>query len=101
MHPLMNNTKWDELCSMPYNVPRPLEWRFKDLKTGTISEWSTDWEVLSSLKKKWKDIEWFEIKFHNNKSEIIEDLRKIHVPGTYDDNSVKIFGYSSDFVDYI
>ncbi len=103
MHPLMNNTKWDELWSMPLNVPGPLEWRVKYLKSGIVSAWSTNWEKTVELITSWKDIEWMEIRFHNNKDEIIEDLKKVYVPGAILEESIRIYGYCShcQHIDYL
>ena len=103
MHPLMNNTKWDEIWSLPYNAPGPIFWRVKYLNSDEITPWSDDWHKSESLFHLWKEIEWMEIRFENNKKEIIEDLMKVHVPGYYDDFSAKIIGYSSSFesIDYI
>lgn len=93
----MNNTKWEEIRLAMYNYPSVVMWRTKDVETGYISNWDGEW-FYHFIQGGYNTIEWLEIKVNNSKfkNEILDILRKIHVPGQITDNSIFVFGYSKD-----
>ncbi|KIV73480.1 hypothetical protein SZ39_2005 [Bacillus mycoides] len=100
---LMNNTKWNEIRLAMYNYPLPIQWRTKDIKNSYICDWDSEWYYHFSIDN-YKTIEWLEIKTENEeiKKDIIDLLKKIHVPGEILSNSVKIYGYKkNNSINYI
>ncbi len=100
---LMNNTKWEEIRMAMYDYPHTVRWRTKCVDNGYISNWDAEWYYHFQLGG-YTSIEWLEIKVENShmKSEIVNILKNIHVPGEVLENSIKVFGYKSNgFVDYI
>lgn len=99
--PLMNNTKWDELCNTMHSLPFTIFWRTKDINTGYISDWDSDWFYHFKLENNkvtqdaYKSIEWVEIRTDNGREQIIDVIRKIHLPGEIRDNSIIIYGYNT------
>ena len=103
-HPLMNDTKWEEIRTAMIEFPEPTFWRTKDIETGYISHWDRDW-YYHFRTGGYNPIEWLEIKFENAKikEELVNILRKIHVPGELSENRIRIYGYvkPGTFIDYI
>lgn len=100
---LMNNTKWEEIRLAMYNYPVKTLWRVKNIDNGYLSNWDGEWFCHFKLGG-YNTIEWLEIKVDNVaiKNEVINILRKIHVPGEIFENSIKVYGYKKDgFIDYI
>lgn len=100
---LMNNTKWEEIRLAMYNYPRTAKWRVKSIDSTYISNWDGDWFYHFKLGG-YESIEWLEIESNNDelKNDIINILRKIHVPGEILNNSIKVYGYNKgEFIYYI
>lgn len=100
---LMNNTKWEEIRLAMNEYSVTAKWRVKNIDNRYLSNWDGDW--FHHLKLGGYDtIEWLEIKADNEemKNEVVNILRKIHVPGEVLKNSIKIYGYKKDgSIDYI
>ncbi|MFZ3172455.1 MAG: DUF6678 family protein [Carboxydocellales bacterium] len=102
-HSVMNKTKWEEIRMAMYNFPQTIRWRTKDINNDHISDWDAEWFYHFQLGG-YETIEWLEIEVNNElvKSEILNILRKIHVPGKVEDISIFIFGYqTSSDINYI
>ena len=105
MHPLMNDTKWDELRQAMYGLkeltPR---WRTRDVKTGHLSEWDREW-FYHFRNSGYKFIEWVEIAVDTGeqKAAVLAELVRIHVPGEQAESGYRVFGYvkTGEAVDYI
>lgn len=97
MHPVMNNTKWDEVgAAMSKLEPHP-KWRTRDRHSSHVSEWDADWYYHFRLDG-YDSIEWVEIKptNANQQSQILEILRHIGVPGRVVDTEITVYGYVVD-----
>lgn len=105
MHPLMNDTKWDELRQAMYRLdgltPR---WRTRDVETGHVSEWDREW-FYHFRNGGYKFIEWVEIAVDTaeQRSAVLVELVRIHVPGEPTESGYRVFGYmkTGEEVDYI
>jgi len=100
---LMNNTKWKEKRNAMIGYPRTTKWRTKDIRTGYLSEWDSEWFYHFS-EGGYKTIEYLEIRFENQemKSEILKLLMKVHVPGELKSESIIIYGYKEKgHIDYL
>lgn len=100
---LMNNTKWEEIRVAMHDYPLATLWRVKNIDNGYLSNWDADWFYHFRLDE-YDTIEWLEIKIDNSemKNEVVNILRKIHVPGEVLKSSIKVYGYKKDgFIDYI
>ena len=100
---IMNNTKWEEIRLAMYNYPSPIKWRTKSSVSGYISNWDCEWYYHFRLGG-YETIEWLEINADNDriKDDIVNILRKIHVPGEVLKESIRVYGYKRDgFIGYI
>ncbi|KQZ35135.1 DUF6678 family protein [Duganella sp. Root1480D1] len=95
MHPVMNNTKWDELrlamFELGENSPK---WRTLDAENGHLSEWDGEW-FHHFHAGGYKFIKWVEIAIENPLQEqaVLAQLVKVHVPGTRVEGGFRIYGY--------
>lgn len=102
LHPVMNNTKWEELRLSMYESDNSIKWRVKNID-GDISNWDAEWFYHFKLGG-YETIEWLEIQVddENVKTEVINKLKRIHVPGEIKGNSIFVYGYARDkFLNYI
>jgi hypothetical protein len=105
MHPLMNDTKWDELRRAMYELdelaPR---WRTQDVENGHLSEWDRGWFYHFRIGG-YKSIQWVEIAVDTveQRAAVLAELVRIHVPGERTDSGYRVFGYvkTGEVVDYI
>ena len=105
MHPLMNDTKWDELRRAMYELddlaPR---WRTRDVENGHLSEWDHEW-FHHFRDGGYKFIEWVEIAIDSVEqgTAVLAELIRIHVPGERTKSGYRVFGYvkTGEAVDYI
>ena len=105
MHPVMNNTKWDELRLAMYHLagssPR---WRIRDVESGYESPWDREW-FYHFRQGGYDTIEWVEIAADDPEqlSAIQTALANIRVPGNRTDLGFKVYGYISagTTVDYV
>jgi hypothetical protein len=105
MHPLMNDTKWDELRQAMYGLdgltPR---WRTRDVETGHLSEWDREW-FYHFRNGGYRFIEWVEIAVDTvgQRAAVLAELVRIHVPGEQTESGYRVFGYLKlgEAVDYI
>lgn len=102
----MNNTKWDEIFKVFYmnecdgNIPL-VRWRIKDLKSGFISRWDGTWTHFGCEQKDWKYIDYLQIELTSQNTDfVLQQIKRIHVPGTVSEKNVTIYGYRQD-VEYI
>jgi len=105
MHPLMNNTKWDELRLAMYGLEDLCpQWRTKDVESGYISAWDGEW-YYHFKNGGYKFIEWLEIKILSAEQDaaVIRELKAIHVPGCRTVHGFKVVGYTrqEDTIEYI
>lgn len=102
----MNNTKWNEILKAFYknecNGNTPLvRWRIKDLKSGFTSDWDGTWTHFACEPKDWKYIDYLQIELtRENADFVLQQIKRIHVPGTVSEKAVTIYGYRQD-VEYI
>jgi hypothetical protein len=105
MHPLMNDTKWEELWRAMYELdeltPR---WRTQDVKSGHLSEWDREW-FYHFRNGGYRFIEWVEIAVDTveQRAAVLAELARIRVPGESTESGYRVFGYmqTGDGVDYI
>lgn len=100
---LMNNTKWEEIRTAMVNYHTPVQWRVKSIDNGYVSDWDKEWFYHFKLGG-YETIEWLEIKTgcKEVKNDIVDILRKIHVPGEVFEDHIKVYGYRKQgFIDYI
>ena len=96
MHPVMNNTKWDELREAMYDLGelRP-RWRTKDV-SGYLSPWDGEW-LCHFRVGGYTSIEWVEIGVGSVMQEaaVLAALRAVHVPGERVGQGFRVYGYST------
>jgi hypothetical protein len=105
MHPLMNDTKWDELRRAMYELddlaPR---WRARDVENGHLSEWDREW-FHHFREGGYRFIQWVEIAVDTveQRAAVLAELVRIHVPGERTECGYRVFGYvkTGEAVDYI
>jgi hypothetical protein len=109
MHPLMSNTKWDELRLAMYRLGQTQgklapRWRTLCVESGYLSPWDREW-FYHFRNGAYKSIQWVEIAADTDeqREEILAELIKIHVPGECTEFGFRIFGYveSNVAVSYI
>jgi hypothetical protein len=88
---LMNDTKWRELCFAFSVFDKKPAWRTRDLLTGYVSSWDTEW--FHHVGPDYCSIEWLEIDARDcPKEAILEVLEKVGAP--FDDaERLKVVGY--------
>jgi hypothetical protein len=88
---LMNDTKWRELCVAFAGFDKKPAWRTRDLLTGHISEWDTEW--FHHVGPHYCSIEWLEIDVRGCPEEKIRTVLE-HVGAPFDDSErLKVLGY--------
>lgn len=105
MHPLMNDTKWDELRRAMYELgdlaPR---WRTRDVENGYLSEWDREW-FHHFHEGGYRFIQWVEIAVDTfeQSAAVLAELVRIHVPGERTERGYRVIGYvkTDQVVDYI
>ncbi len=102
----MNNTMWNEIFKAFYrnecdgNIPL-VRWRTKDLGTGFIGKWDGTWTHFGCEPRNWEYIDYLQIELtEQNREFVLQEIKRIHVPGTISKGTVTIYGYRQD-VDYI
>jgi hypothetical protein len=96
MHPLMNDTKWDELRRAMYGLDKLApRWRTSDVESGYVSEWDRDW-FYHFRDGGYKCIRWVEIAVDTDEQRdtILRELVRIHVPGERTESGYRIVGYA-------
>ncbi|MDM8202021.1 DUF6678 family protein [Allofournierella massiliensis] len=102
----MNNTKWNEIFNVFYQNECDkntllIRWRTKDLRTGYISNWERSWTHFGCAPRNWESIDYLQIELTTKNQEfVLQELKKIHVPGTISNGVATIYGHRQD-VDYI
>lgn len=95
MHPILNNTKWEELRVAMYNLGaiHP-KWRTKDVKSGYICPWDGEW-FYHFRAGGYDSIEWVEIRVDSPEQDkaVETALKSIHVPGERTETGFKVYGY--------
>ena len=103
--PVMNDTKWDELRLGMHGLeslsPR---WRTKDVQSGYVSEWDTEW-FHHFRAGGYATIEWVELATPDDaqRQAVLDVLERIHLPGEVTADGFKVFGFveSGQPVDYL
>jgi hypothetical protein len=96
VHPVMNDTKWDELRLAMYSLgehhPR---WRTKDV-SGYLSPWDSEW-YYHFREGGYATIEWVEICVNSPAQEVavLSALRAVHVPGERLEHGFRVYGYAT------
>ena len=96
MHPLMNDTKWDELRLAMYGLDafRP-RWRTLDIENGYLSQWDREW-FYHFRNGGYKSIHWADIALDSpeQRTAVLAELVRIHVPGERTQFGYRILGYA-------
>jgi len=105
MHPLMNDTKWDELRrAMDELGDLTPRWRTRDVENGYISEWDREW-FHHFRNGGYKFIQWVEIAVDTaeQRAAVLAELVRIHIPGEQTESGYRVVGYvkTGEAVDYI
>ncbi len=101
----MNNTKWNEIFKAFYKNECEggvlVYWSTKDKVNGYIYPWDATWTHFGCEPREWERIEYLQIRLTPENTEmVLDNLKKIHVPGDIVDNIVTVYGYRTD-VDYL
>ena len=97
----MNNTKWNELFLAFYNTEHVIMWRTRDIENGYLSNWDASWSHFGCEPKEYDKIDYLQIKLSpENKTYVIDTLKRIHVPGEIAEDIIVVYGYRTD-VDYL
>ncbi|NMP36531.1 MAG: hypothetical protein GX051_00185 [Clostridiales bacterium] len=102
----MNDTKWLEIFKAFYyqsqNINKTLDIFYRtQYADGTTSNWSNEWELFGCAYQNTSKINWLQIELTDtNREYVMDNLKKIHVPGDIQDSIVTVYGYRQD-VDYI
>ena len=95
MHPVMNNTKWEELraAMLELGMPSP-KWRTRIVGSGVESGWDSEW-FYHFQEGGYEDLEWVEIRPATAEQApmLLAALRAIRLPGTPTDAGFKVFGH--------
>ena len=96
MHPVMNNTKWDELRLAMYGLGNASpKWRALDAENGHLSKWDGEW-FHHFRAGGYKFIKWVEIAIESAQQEqaVLAQLVKVHVPGERIEHGFRVLGYA-------
>lgn len=105
----MNNTKWNEIfqafyygfeCSEDERLSSlRIQWTTRSTNGYVYSD--STWTHFGCGMEDSKEIEWLKICLTpENRNDVLDALRRIHVPGEVSEHEVTIYGYRTD-VDYI
>lgn len=104
MHPLMSNTKWNELRLAMYGLGRTQgklapRWRTLCVQNDYLSPWDREW-FYHFRNGGYESIQWVEIAADTDeqRDEILTELKKIHLPGERTEIGFRIFGYAKSNV---
>ena len=95
----MNHTKWNELFRAFYAEElkpngRTIPWRILSVG-GFCSPWDDTWTHFGCEPTAYKSIDRLEIRLTDeNRGFVLNQLRRIHVPGEINGEIVTVFGYS-------
>jgi len=103
LHPLMNNTKWDELRVAMFEHPKSPKWRTCDAESGYVSDWDGEW-FYHFRGNGYESILWVELLIESDEQReaIISELVQIGLPGYEKDGNLFVVGYteSGQTIDY-
>lgn len=100
----MNNTKWTEIFKAFYYGAElcggpAVPWTTKNLAGEVYSD--STWTHFGVTMESNREIDWLMIGLtEENRAFVLENLRKIHVPGEVRKDCVIVYGHRTD-VDYI
>lgn len=102
---VMNKTKWEEIAvGMQGLGALAPKFRVADLCTGYVSGWDGDW-FYHFREGGYASIEWVELSATSagQLSAVLGVLRKIHVPGVFTPQGVKVLGHAAEgvYLDYL
>ncbi len=104
LHPLMNNTKWDELRVAMYELEPSPKWRTRDIETGYVCNWDGEW-YYHFRNGGYECIHWVELLIESaeQREQVLVELSRIHVPGFEKNGNIFVVGYSEtgQAIDYI
>jgi hypothetical protein len=94
VHPVMNDTKWNELRLAMHAIERTTNWRCMST-TGYYSAPDAEWFYHFSAGG-YEDIRYVDIfaDSPSHRDEIRSALKTIHVPGEETDGGFRVYGYS-------
>lgn len=89
---LMNDTKWRELCVAFAAFEKKPVWRARDLLTGYVSGWDSEW--YHHVGPNYCSIEWLEIESDaSRKEEIRSIIESVGAPFEETDSRFRVIGY--------
>jgi hypothetical protein len=94
IHPVLNNTKWEELRLAMYAIEPPPRWRCMTI-TGYYSEADAGW-FYHFRSGGYEDIQYVDIftDSQTNRERIRSALKAIHLPGEETDDGFRVYGYA-------
>ena len=96
LHPVLNNTKWDELRRALHDLPTKTRFRIKTLGHSYVSNWDGEW-FYHFHEGGYSDIEWAEINLTpEEQSLVIRELAVKAIPYELSEYGLKVFGYIDD-----
>ena len=98
MHPVLNNTKWEELrLAMVALGSTSPKWRARAKSNGYVCPWDGDWYYHFRIGG-YKDVEWVELQIVSEEqgAVVLPILREIHLPGCRLGHGFRLFGYVTD-----
>lgn len=96
LHPVLNNTKWDELRLAMYDLSTKTRFRIKTLGNSYISDWDGEW-FYHFREGGYAHIEWAERKFTpENQPSVIRELAVKAIPYELSEYGLKVFGHIDD-----
>jgi hypothetical protein len=104
MHPVMNDTKWNEFRLAMHELGElSPKWRSLDLEHGYLCPWDSEW--FHHFYGSYRSIQWVELKVDSDvqRDVVRTALARIHVPGEVTESGFKVYGHVADgqAVDYI
>jgi len=96
LHPVLNNTKWEELRLAMLDLDLVVPWRCKVLGRSFISGWDGEWH--SHFRDgPYDDIEWTELKVAPaDRHRVLAALAVHAIPYEVSAEGVTVFGYIDD-----
>lgn len=104
LHPVMNDTKWNEVRLAMHALGAVARWRTRDRHSGYVSHWDAD-SYYHFRTGGYDTIEWVEIRPDDGDRlpELVDILRHLGVPGRVDGTSITIYAYvaQGEVVDWL
>lgn len=95
MHPLLNDTKWDELRLAMYNLGKlSPRWRTLDIKNGHLSDWDSEW-YYHFRAGGYNTIRYVDLETvgEEQKEAVLRELVRLNLPGENTPDGFRVYGY--------